>query len=185
MTTTIYPPYHSVNVLTGLKAARLIEDPVEYADWVKRAKRPLLVLGANAVKWTLGGKLLVEWGIAIARARNIPIVATAHTKKKLMELGCPPASSYDAIEIVNSLKDPAWPGVKKEGNHDVVLFLGFRTDLGTAALSTLKHFAPHLKTMTLCKYFYPHASYSLGNLRDDKWQEFLEKLIAELSVKEA
>jgi len=47
-------------------------------------------------------------------------------------------------------------------------------------LSTLKHYARHLKTMTLCKYYYPHASYSLPNLKDGKWKEFLESLITNL-----
>ena len=182
---TMVLPYHHVNVLTGLKAARLIEDPVEYAMFVKKARRPLLVIGPDTLTKKLGGKLVLEWGLEIAKALNIPVVATAHTKKKMLELGFQPASSYDIIEIISSLKDPKWQGVRKEGNHDLVLFLGVRTDLATAGLSTLKHYAPHLKTQTLCKYYFPHASYSMGNLKDDKWQEFLEKFIAELNVKEA
>ncbi|GAG03392.1 unnamed protein product, partial [marine sediment metagenome] len=111
---------------------------------------------------------------------------TAHTKKKLLELGVEPASSYDIIEILNHLKDPEWQGVNKEGNHDLVMFLGIRTDLGEQGLSTLKHYAPHLKSMTLCKYYYPHANYSLPNFRKDaQWKEFLEKLITNLKEKEA
>ena len=40
--------------------------------------------------------------------------------------------------------------------------------------------------MTLCKYYYPHANYSLSNYRkDDKWKEFLDTLIEKLSEKEA
>jgi anaerobic carbon-monoxide dehydrogenase, CODH/ACS complex subunit epsilon len=71
--------------------------------------------------------------------------------------------------------------VKKEGNHDLVMFLGIRSDLGNQGLSTLKHFAPHLKTMTLCKHYFPHASYSLPNFKkDEKWLEFLESMIADL-----
>jgi acetyl-CoA decarbonylase/synthase complex subunit epsilon len=66
------------------------------------------------------------------------------------------------------------------------MFLGFRTDLGEQGLSTLKHFAPHLKTMTLCKFYYPNASYSLPNIRkDEKWKELLDNLIAKLKEKEA
>ncbi len=182
MTTAL--PYHHVNVLTGLKGARIIEDPGEYAMYIKKARRPLLVIGPNTLDQTLGGKLVLEWGLEIAKTLNIPVVATAHTKKKILELGVQPASSYDIIEIINHLKDPAWQGVKKEGNHDLVIFLGIRTDLANAGLSTLKHFAPHLKTLTLCKYVFPHASYSMPNLKDAQWQEFLEKLIAELKVKE-
>ncbi len=112
---------------------------------------------------------------------NIPTCATAHVEGKMNELGIKPDSVYDAIEIVNHLKDPEWPGVRKEGNHDLVLFFGIRTDLGGQALSNLKHFAPHLKTMTLCKYIFPNADYSLPNIRkDEKWKGFLEELIKKL-----
>ncbi|HEX75101.1 MAG TPA: CO dehydrogenase/acetyl-CoA synthase complex subunit epsilon [Dehalococcoidia bacterium] len=183
MTTTL--PYHRVNVLTGTKAARIIEDAGEYAHLIKRARRPLLVLGARTLTMSLDGRLLIEYAADIASAIGIPICATAHTKKKLLELGVEPASSYDITEIVNHLKDPEWRGVKKEGNHDLVMFLGFRTDFGEQALSTLKHYAQHLKTMTLCKYYYPHASYSLPNLKDEKWKEFLDNLITNLKEKEA
>jgi len=183
---TITLPYHRVNVLTGTKAARIIEDAEEYAMLVQKAKRPLLVLGPKILTKPVEGKPLFEYAVEIAKTLDIPICATAHTKKKLVELGVEPASTYDIIEILNHLKDPAWKGVKKEGNHDLVMFLGFRTDLGEQGLSTLKHFAPHLKTMTLCPYFYPHASYSLPNFRkDSQWKEFLDNFIANLKKKEA
>ncbi len=179
-------PFHHVNTLTGTKSARLIEDPGEYAYYIKRANRPLLVIGPRTLTVILGEKLLLEYAVAIAKSGNIPVCATAHTKKKLVELGIEPASSYDIMEILNHLKDPSWKGVKGEGNHDLVLFIGIRTDLATQGLSTLKHFAPHLKTMTLCKYYYPHAGYSLPNYKkDDRWKEFLETLIEKLSEKEA
>jgi acetyl-CoA decarbonylase/synthase complex subunit epsilon len=162
-------PYHRVNILTGTQQATVIEDYRECADMIKRAERPL-----------------IEYGVELAKTRDIPICATAHTKKKLLELGVEPASSYDIAEIINHLKDPDWRGVKKEGNHDLVMFLGFRTDLGEQGLSTLKHFAPHLKTMTLCKFYYPNASYSLPNLaQDEQWKEFLDNLIINLNSKEA
>ena len=179
-------PFHSVNTMTGTKYARLIEDPSEYAHLIKRATRPLLVIGTWALTKSLAGKPVIEYAVDIARTLDIPICATAHTNKKLLEMGIEPASTYDIIEILNHLKDPEWKGVKKEGNHDLVMFMGFRTDLGEQGLSTLKHFAPHLKTMTLCKYYYPNASYSLPNFRkDDQWKEFLDTLIKNLKEKEA
>jgi len=178
-------PYHRVNVLTGTKSARIIEDAEEYASLIKRAKRPLLVLGPRTLTMYLDERLLMEYGVDIAKTIDIPICATAHTRKKLLELGIEPDSNYDIIEIINHLKDPGWQGVKQEGNHDLVMFLGIRTDLAEQGLSTLKHYANHLKTMTLCKYYYPHASYSLTNLKDGKWKEFLESLTANLKEKEA
>ncbi len=174
-------PRYRVNVLTGIKSARLIEDPVEYANLIRKAKRPLLVIGPLLLKSTADGKLLLEYALDIAKAASIPICATAQTRGKVVELGVHPDCVYDTVEIINALKDPDWRGVKKEGNHDLVMFFGIRADLGNQGLSTLKHFAPHLKTMTLCKHYFPHASYSLPNFKNDaKWQEFLESLINNL-----
>jgi anaerobic carbon-monoxide dehydrogenase, CODH/ACS complex subunit epsilon len=174
-------PRHRVNVLTGIKSAKLIEDAAEYANLIKKAKRPLLVVGPLLLASTAEGKSLMEYALEIARAGSIPICATAQTRGKMVELGVQPDCVYDAVEIVNALQHPDWHGVKKEGNHDLVMFLGIRSDLGNQSLSTLKHFAPHLKTMTLCKHYFPHANYSLPNFKKDaKWQEFLENLIANL-----
>jgi len=174
-------PLHRVNVLTGTKSAKVVDDASEYAALIKKAKRSLLVLGPKLAESSLGEKLLLEYAIELSKAGNIPICSTAHIKGKMAELGENPDSEYDAVEIVNHLKDPDWQGVKKEGNHDLVIFFGIRTDLGNQSLSPLKHFAPHLKTMTLCKYVFPNADYSLPNFKkDEQWQTFLEDLISKL-----
>ena len=174
-------PFHKVNILTGTKAALIIEEGAKYADLIKKAKRPLLVLGARVLEDGLLHKPLMEYAVELARAANMPICATAHTKKRLLEQGIIPECSYDLVEIINSLKNPNWSGVKGEGNHDLVIFFGIRTDLAQQVLSTLKHYAPHLKTATLCKYYYPHASYSLPNfLQDKKWQALLDAIIKDL-----
>ena len=174
-------PLHRVNVLTGTKSAKVMDDPAEFATLISKAKRPLLVMGPKLAEGSLDGKLLIEYALELAKVGNMPICATAHIKGKLVEVGVNPDSECDAVEIVNHLKDPEWQGVKKEGNHDLVVFFGLRTDLGNQSLSTLKHFAPHLKTMTLCKYVYPNADYSLPNIRkDEQWKGFLENLISSL-----
>jgi acetyl-CoA decarbonylase/synthase complex subunit epsilon len=133
------------------------------------------------LKFSLDGKLLIEYALEIAKAANIPTCATAQVRGKMAELGVKADSVYDIVEIINALKDPNWRGVKKEGNHDLVLFFGIRSDLGEQGLSVLKHFAPHLKTMTLCKYYFPNANYSLPNFRkDEQWKAFLEGLVDSL-----
>lgn len=179
-------PYYHVNVLTGLKTARLIENPAESAKLIKKAQRPLFVIGQRVLEWILDGKLVAEYVVEIAKEGKLPVCATAHTKKKLMELGATPQCTYDIIEIINHLKDREWRGVKKEGNHDLVVFIGVRADLANQGLSTLKHFAPHLKTMTLSPFYYPNADYSWPNLKDNKkkWKEFYEGLVEELKKKE-
>ena len=179
-------PYFHVNTMSGTKYARLIEDPGEYAHYILGAQRPLLVIGPLLLREQAGGKPVLAHAVEISKALNIPICATAHTPKKLREMGVEPESTLDIIEIINHLKNPEWKGVKGEGNHDLVMFFGIRSDLATQGLSTLKHFAPHLKTMTLCKYYFPNANYSLPNFRKDaNWHEFLDTLINKLKTKEA
>jgi len=175
-------PLHRVNVLTGTKSGIAIDSAQEYADLIQKAQRPLLVLGPLLSEWSLNGKLAIEYALEIAKAANSPICATATVKGKMTELGVKPDSVYDAVEIVNALKDAEWKGVKKEGNHDLVIFFGIRSDLEEQCLSVLKHFAfKHLKTMTLDKYYFPHANYSLPNFRkDEQWKAFLENLIDNL-----
>ncbi len=178
-------PLHRVNVLSGVKSAIVLDDATEYAELIKQARRPLLVLGPRLLQLSLGDRLLMEYALELAAAGNIPICATAHTRGKIVELGGRPDSEYDVVEIINALKDPEWHGVRNEGNHDLIIFFGFRSDLGNQGLSALKHFAPHLRTMTLCKYVYPNADYSLPNIRkDEDWRAFLEELISSLKEEE-
>jgi len=174
-------PRHRVNVLSGLKSAKLVEEAEDYARLIKKAKRPLLVVGPLLLETTGDGKLLLEYAVEIAKVGSMPICATAQTKGGLDKLGAKPDSVYDAVEIVNALKDPSWKGVRGEGNHDLVLFFGIRSDLGNQSLSALKHFAPHLKTMTLCKHYFPNADFSVPNFKKDaKWLGFLEGVIENL-----
>jgi acetyl-CoA decarbonylase/synthase complex subunit epsilon len=48
--------------------------------------------------------------------------------------------------------------------------------MGSQGLSTLKHVAPHLKTLTLCKFFHSNADASFPNMKDEEWLKYLEKL---------
>ena len=174
-------PYHHVNVLTGFKGAAEMKDPKPLAKIIKRAKRPLMVVGPRALTTQVEGKSFIEYLVEIARAADIPICATAHTKRRVEELEATAESTYDIMEIINHLKDPEWKGVRGQGCHDLVIFGGFRTDIGNQGLSTLKHFAPHLNTLTLCKYYYPNATFSLPNFRkDEEWKTLLEGLVQEL-----
>jgi len=173
-------PFFRINVLTGLKGARLIADPPVLAQIIKKARRPLLVLGARVSDHLIGDRLHVEYCLELRRKTNIPICATANVKKKVLELGDPPESTYDVVEIINALKDPGWPGVRKEGNHDLVLFSGVRCDLAEQVLSSLKHFAPHLKTVALCRFSHPNAHYALPVLNPDRWKDYWDGLLDSL-----
>ena len=144
-------PLHKVNTLTGTKSAKEIDSAEEYAGIIKKAKRPLMVFGPKLTESSLGDKLLLDYALEIAQAVNMPICATAHIKGGMTEKGVSPDSEYDIVEIINALKKPDWKGVKGEGNHDLVLFFGIRTDL-----------ANQVQEMTL---FYDTVGYQDGVVR--------------------
>lgn len=156
-------------VIAGPKQALLVT-PETAEMMIVKAKRPLIVVGPlinDNPAQVLVSKIAEKW--------NIPIVSTGDAFKSLTEAGVP-SKSYGLVEIVNLLKDPEWKGVSGEGNHDLVLFIGVIYYMGSQGLSTLKHFAPHLKTLTLCKFFHSNADASFPNMKDEEWLKYLEKL---------
>jgi acetyl-CoA decarbonylase/synthase complex subunit epsilon len=155
--------------IAGPKQALLVT-PETAKMMLKKAKRPLLVLGPLAKE-----EPLISHSIEIAEKWDLPIVTTADTFKiyrdRVVE-----TKAYGVVEILNLLKDPEWNGIKGEGPHDLVIFIGGIYYMASQGLSTLKHFAPHLKTLTLCKYFHSNADASFPNMKDDEWSIYLEKM---------
>lgn len=54
-------------------------------------------------------------------------------------------------EITNLLKSPELGGIRGEGQHDLAIFVDLMYYMEAQMLSTLKHFAPHIKTILLTK----------------------------------
>ena len=156
-------------VIAGPKQALLVT-PETAKMMLKKAKRPLLVVGPLAKE-----EPLLTHTIEIAQKWDLPIVTTADTFKVFSDKDVQ-TKPYGAVEILNLLKDPEWMGVKGDGQHDLVIFIGGIYYMASQGLSTLKHFAPHLKTVTLCKYFHSNADASFPNMNDDEWSIYLEKM---------
>ncbi|MDH5815364.1 MAG: CO dehydrogenase/acetyl-CoA synthase complex subunit epsilon [Candidatus Nezhaarchaeota archaeon] len=146
------------------------------AKLVKAAKRPLLIVGGASLKEKLGGKLLIDFAAELAKA-GIPTVATAHVYKALKDRGVEPAAIMTVADVTNRLQDPNW-SVDGKGPHDLVIYMGVSYQLQSQMLSTLKHFATHLRTLSLDRYFHPNATYSLPNLKEDEWEQVLNNVIA-------
>ena len=155
-------------VIAGPKQALLVT-PETARMMMKKAKRPLLVVGPLAKE-----EPLLTHSIEIAKKWDLPIVTTADTFKIFSDRI--ETKAYGAVEILNLLKDPEWKGVRGEGQHDLVIFIGGIYYMASQGLSTLKHFAPHLKTLTLCKYFHSNADASFPNMKDEEWSIYLEKI---------
>jgi CO dehydrogenase/acetyl-CoA synthase epsilon subunit len=47
-------------------------------------------------------------------------------------------------------------------------------------LSGLKHFSTNLKTISLDRYYNPHASWSFPNLKVEEWTQSFETIIKNL-----
>jgi len=156
-------------VIAGPKQALLVT-PETAEMMLKKAKRPLMIMGPlvkDSPVLALAAQIAEKW--------HIPLVSTGDAFKALNEVDVK-SKSYGVVEIVNLLKDPEWKGVNGEGQHDLVMFIGVIYYIGSQGLSTLKHFAPHLKTLTLCKFFHSNADASFPNMKDEEWIKYLEKL---------
>jgi anaerobic carbon-monoxide dehydrogenase, CODH/ACS complex subunit epsilon len=155
--------------IAGPKQSLLVT-PETAEMMLQKAKRPLMIMGP-----LINNNPAQDLAIQIANKWEIPIVSTGNAFKSLYNAGVS-SKAYGVVEIVNLLKDPEWKGVKGEGQHDLVVFIGVNYYMGSQGLSTLKHFAPHLKTITLCKYYHTNADASFPNLKDEEWIKYLEKL---------
>jgi|Deesub1362A_J573_1020465.scaffolds.fasta_scaffold22526_1 acetyl-CoA decarbonylase/synthase complex subunit epsilon len=155
--------------LTGEVAGKLL----------KKAKNPLIIVGAEALKVKVGEKLLLDYVIEIAEVAKIPIVATSSTLSAFLERGVEPALSMGAIEITDRLRDPEW-SLDGSKPHDIVVYVGITYQLQSQLLSCLKNFAPQIRTLSLDRYYHPNATWSFQNLSEKDWIENLNILMKTL-----
>ncbi len=165
--------------IPGPKKALVIKKPEMVADLVKRAKNPIFVVGHEAAEIDLGDKKPIDHIIRIAKATDIPVVATAHTVAEFLKRDFKPAAWMSAIDIGNRLTDPEWSISGKGGPHDLALILGIPYYMEWVIESGLKSFAfHHLKTLSLDRFYQPHCNWSFPNIPIQVWDRNLE-IIAE------
>jgi acetyl-CoA decarbonylase/synthase complex subunit epsilon len=164
--------------IAATKKANPINKPDVAVALIKRAARPILVVGSNVTERSLEGKLLIDYIIDFARASNVQVVATAHMVAEFLKRGYEPADFMSVMDIGNRLVDPTWQGINGEGHPDLAMFVALPYYMESLILSGLKHFAPNLKTMTLDNLFHPHASWSFPNAPAKTWTENLTVMIS-------
>ena len=155
--------------IAATKKANAIQKPEIVVAMVKRAKRPILVVGSYAVERYMEGKPLIEYLIDFARASKVPVVATAHMVGEFLKRGYTPAGFMSAMDIGNRLVDLEWQGLDGKGPYDLALFAGMPYYMEALIICGLKHFAPDLKTITLDNLFHAHASWSFPNASLEEW----------------
>jgi acetyl-CoA decarbonylase/synthase complex subunit epsilon len=163
--------------VAGPKKAMTITKPEVVAAMIKRAKRPILVVGYKATEIELGNKKLVDYMIELAEKANIPVVATAQAVKEFLKRGHKPAGWMPAVDIGNRLTDPVWCGLDGRGQYDLALFVGLPYYMEWMVLSGLKNSAPSLKTMSLDNVYQPNANWSFSNISKKDWAEDLKAII--------
>jgi acetyl-CoA decarbonylase/synthase complex subunit epsilon len=155
--------------IAATKKASPIQKPEVAVAMIKRASRPLLIVGSNATERHMEGRPLIEFVIDFAKASKVQVVATAHMVGEFIKRGYQPAAFMPAMDIGNRVVDPTWQGLDGKGHPDLVMFIGLPYYMEALILSGLKHFAPELKTMTLDNLFHAHASWSFPNATLEEW----------------
>jgi acetyl-CoA decarbonylase/synthase complex subunit epsilon len=155
--------------VAATKKANPITKPEVAVAMIKRAARPILVVGSNATERWMEGKQLIDYLIDFAKASKVPVVATAHMVGEFLKRGYKPAGFMPAMDIGNRLVDPSWQGLDGKGHPDLAMFIALPYYMEALILSGLKHFAPDLRTMTLDNLYHPHASWSYPNSTLEDW----------------
>lgn len=160
--------------VSATKKANPIQKPEIAVAMIKKAARPILVVGSMATERWMEGRQLIDYLIDFANASKVPVVATAHMVGEFLKRGYTPAGFMSAMDIGNRLVDPQWQGLDGKGHPDLAIFVGIPYYMEGLILSGLMHFAPDLKTMTIDNLYHPHASWSFPNASLEEWAQNLK-----------
>jgi acetyl-CoA decarbonylase/synthase complex subunit epsilon len=170
--------------IPGPKKAHVITNPAVVVPLLKKAKRPIFIVGHETVKVESSKEKGIDLAIQLTKSMKIPVVATAHTVGEFNKRGFHPAAWLSAMDIGNRLRDPEWKGVDGQGQHDLAVFMGIPYYMEWVILSGLKHFAyKYLTTMTLDRFYQPQATWSFPNMKIEEWVKSFEGAISRLGEK--
>jgi acetyl-CoA decarbonylase/synthase complex subunit epsilon len=179
MTTAI--PWQTANIV-GPKNALLL-NPEHCGRLLKAAKRPLIIVGSNAMKPSVGLFDLNEYVLRLARTMKAQVVVSPVLQSHFVSTGETQVFGMGFEDLTNRLKDRKWKGFNDKGPYDYVLLIGGVYYFESQMLATLKHFAPHIKTVSLDRFYQPNASFSFPGMDVSKWREGLNMTIQELGGK--
>ncbi|WP_309492005.1 CO dehydrogenase/acetyl-CoA synthase complex subunit epsilon [Candidatus Hecatella orcuttiae] len=167
----------------GLEQALTLK-PEMAAKLLRNAKRPLIVVGGNVLGAKGEDVDVVKFVHRLAELTGSPVVVSPGCFRVFRErIGDVPLTCMGLEDLVNRMRDENWQGLRGEGNHDLVVFLGGIYFFQSQLLSTLKHFASHLKTLSLDRFYQPNATFSFQTATEDRWKKDLEKILEELEAK--
>jgi acetyl-CoA decarbonylase/synthase complex subunit epsilon len=164
--------------IAGPTKALVITKPEVVVAMIRKAKRPVLIVGHEATDPE--EKQMLDLAIQLAKTGKIPLVATAHIVGEFLKKGFQPSAFMPAVDIANRLTDSDWKGLDGNGQYDLAMFMGITYYMEWVIFSALKHYGNGLKTISLDRYYHPHASWSFPNLSVEAWSQNLETIINKL-----
>ena len=166
--------------IAGPKKAFVIPKPEVAASMIKRAKRPLLVVGSKAIDIKTKDGDLVDTAIRLSAMGKFSVVATAHLIGEFLKRDAEGVHSMQMMNLGDRLRDPDWTGLDGDGAYDLVVFMGTIYYIEWLVESGLKNFASDLRTISLNRHYQPNAHWSLGTIPEGQWREFLDKIVTTL-----
>lgn len=165
----------------GTRKARVVETPGLAASMLKRAKRVFMIVGHLAIE-KLSNRPVSDYVADIAGTLDAHIATTSLAYREFRERGLTVAW-ISPIEAAHMVADPEWTGLDGKGCYKTVVVVGLPYYMSWLILSGLKNFATHVKTVSLDRFYQPHASWSLKNLTTtEEWEKFLDELLAKLKA---
>ncbi|MHA1249290.1 MAG: CO dehydrogenase/acetyl-CoA synthase complex subunit epsilon [Candidatus Helarchaeota archaeon] len=165
--------------INGPITATPITKPEVIGKLIKKAKRPLLIVGGYEYNVDVGnGKKYVDLLIEIAKKKNIPVVATTEVAKIFIENGVKPVAIMSVSNTIHRICDEEWKGFDGKGHYDWIIIAAMVYYLQSQAFSAMKHFSyKWSKGVSLDRYFQPNATFSLANFKVDEWKKAINDIV--------
>jgi anaerobic carbon-monoxide dehydrogenase, CODH/ACS complex subunit epsilon len=173
-------PYQKANI-PGPEVGVSVFDPLALAAIINKSNNVLMVIGAESMKNMVGKKTYTEYLLELGRKVKGTIITTTTAYKFLSDItSVEDVTVISLINIVNRLKDPDWLNVSGKGNkYDLVIFGGFLVYYVSQSLSTLKNYTEY-RTISLDRFYHPNARFSLPNLEENEWEQYLEVVLSKI-----
>jgi acetyl-CoA decarbonylase/synthase complex subunit epsilon len=169
-------PWQTGEICGPESAKSLTKSEVLKRD-LSKAKKPLLIVGSEAVAEKHGKGDMIDYAIALSNARKMPIVATGGAIKAFIDKGFTGAKSMGAMELASRLQDADWKGPHGNGPYDMILIYGIPYYMQWTLLSAVMNFGTHLTAIALGRYYQPHAKWSFPNMKEKQYHEILDEIL--------
>ncbi|WP_440956513.1 CO dehydrogenase/acetyl-CoA synthase complex subunit epsilon [Methanosarcina sp. Mfa9] len=147
--------------------------PEMAAKLIKKAKRPLLVVGTKILD-----PELLDRAVKIAQKANLPIAATGSSMPGFVGKDVD-AKYINLHQLGFYVTDDAWPGLDGNGTYDTLIVLGHIKYYVNQVLSGTKNFSD-VKAIAIDRGYIQNATMSFGNLSKADHYAALDELIDNL-----